>query len=96
MQRDDDFVCRLVSIAAEVAGIRGEIAANFEHRIREEFQGDRPYVAGNDWANSVERNGKIVAAVTVNGSGVARMTVAQAARYYDVSRRHIYRLLRKA
>lgn len=92
--REQDFVSRLVQIAQAVTGMDDTQAALLEDEIRHEFGGDTGYVAATSRAMAEARNKEIVEAVTTRRNGAERMTVAEAARHYSVSRKHVYELLK--
>lgn len=84
----DDFVCDLLRIAGQVlGGIDGDQARAIDTAVREQWGGDRPYIAKRVGEGRSERN-EAIRRDHRRGEAVALIM-----RRHQVSRRTVYRVV---
>lgn len=84
---DDDFVCDVLAIVRQLAGIGEEQAAAVDAAVRERWGGDRPYIAKRQGEGRSDRNAAIRRDFQ-RGESVALLV-----RRYNLSRSTIWRVL---
>lgn len=83
----DDFVCDLMAMARQLAGISADDAAKLESAVRDRWGGDRPYIARRDEKRRSERN------AAIRSDHQRGDAVTLLAQRYGLSRHTVWRVL---
>jgi len=86
--RADDPIRDTLRMVAEVVGISEELALRIERKVRENWGGDRPYIAHDYESRRIARNDAIQAAWDAGERDIGRL-----ARRFNLSTKQIRRVI---